>query len=98
MRSPVQSWVPLQESTAETLCFFRLYTPLKPTPRQGLTLTGVTRELALKGAHDNGTRERSERWLEGKNRNTKPYCVSLDLEKIANAVCTQLNNAERAAR
>ena len=31
MRSPVQSWVPLQESTAETLCFFRLYT-LKPRP------------------------------------------------------------------
>ena len=27
MRSPVQSWVPLQESTAETLCFFRLYPP-----------------------------------------------------------------------
>ena len=26
MRSPVQSWVPLQESTAETLGFFRLYT------------------------------------------------------------------------
>ena len=27
MRSPVQSWVPLQESTAETLCFFSFLYP-----------------------------------------------------------------------
>ena len=64
MRSPVQSWVPLQESTAETLCFFRLYT-LK-TARKGQALLRSHRKLAFKVAVVvMSVSERSERWLEG---------------------------------
>ena len=49
MRSPVQSWVPLQESTAEMLCFF-VYQTLKPCPVGGRHYCDSHRKLAFKVA------------------------------------------------
>ena len=65
MRSAVQSCVPLQESTAETLCFFRIY-PFKPCPAGVIHYSDSHPESKLSVAVVvMDVSERSERWLEG---------------------------------